>query len=307
VPAPPASIQNGATGASGLPEAPAPTPVGPLYLRDTAHDHTRPKSAIYNPIAPYTPTNYPTPRLANTAQLATLLKDGKIYLGLTDAVALALESNYDIATARINLDIADTDLLRARAGSTLRGISGGLVENTLGGETSGISVGGGPGGTSASVGAGGTGISGLVLSTNGGGPLPEPLDPLLTGSLEYESDTTPQSSKLLASALAVSTGISTFDFGYSQGFLSGTELAVGFNNARGTSTSPNQFYSPQLQSSFLFTATQHLLQGFGPAINGRFILQSEERPPYRRLCLSPAASLHDQPGREHLLGPGECL
>ena len=36
-------------------------------------------------------------------------------------MTLALENNYDIAIARINLDIADTDILRAKAGSSLRG------------------------------------------------------------------------------------------------------------------------------------------------------------------------------------------
>ena len=34
-------------------------------------------------------------------------------------------------------------------------------------------------------------------------------------------------------------------------------------------------YSPQLQSSFRATATQHLLQGFGPWVNGRFIIQAK--------------------------------
>jgi outer membrane protein len=61
-----------------------------------------------------------------------LLKDGKIYLSLSDAIALALENNFDIAIARINLDIADTDILRAKAGSTLHGVSTGIVANTLG-------------------------------------------------------------------------------------------------------------------------------------------------------------------------------
>ena len=63
-------------------------------------------------------------------------------------MTLALENNYDIAIARINLDIADTDLLRAKAGSTLRGVSTGLVQNTLGGQTQTILTGGGPGATS---------------------------------------------------------------------------------------------------------------------------------------------------------------
>ena len=51
------------------------------------------------------------------------MRNGKIYLSLSDAIALALENNYDIAIARINLDIADTDILRAKAGANLRGVS----------------------------------------------------------------------------------------------------------------------------------------------------------------------------------------
>ena len=56
-------------------------------------------------------------RRLTTRRIDSLLRDGKIYLSLSDAVALALENNYDIAIARINLDIADTDMLRAKAGS----------------------------------------------------------------------------------------------------------------------------------------------------------------------------------------------
>jgi len=276
-PAAPAPVENDTTGNPNLPQAPAPKLTEPLFLRDTPHDYTQPKSHIYKVIAPYTPTDYPAPRLGNTPQLAGLLKDGKIYLSLADAVSLSLENNYDIAIARINLDIADTDLLRARAGSTLRGVSTGLVENTLGGVTSTITGGGGPGGTSNSIGGSGTGVSGLVLSTNGGGPLPEALDPSLTGALEYEAETTnPASSSTIAGTKGpLSTGAATYDFGYAENFLWGTQLAVSFNNSRLTSNSTNQIYSPQLQSSFQVTATQHLLQGFGPAINGRFILQAK--------------------------------
>ena len=73
-------------------------------------------------------------------------------MSLSDAVLLALENNFDIAIARINLDIADTDILRAQAGSGLRGVSTGLVTNTLGGSTSTITSGGGPGGTTGGAG-----------------------------------------------------------------------------------------------------------------------------------------------------------
>ena len=261
---------------SVLPTAPEPKLTEPLFLRDTTRDYTKPKSHFSNPIAPYTATSVPMPRLANSSQLDSLLKDGKIYLSLSDAIALALENNFDIAIARINLDIADTDLLRAHAGSSLRGVSTGIVANTLGGTTSTITGGGGPGGTSSSAGGGGTGANGLVLSTNGAGPQPENLDPILTSSLEYEPTSQKQANTIFSGGLTVlNTNTSTYNFGYTQGFLTGTQLGVTFNNSRVTTNNPFSNYSPDITTSFRATATQHLLQGFGWGVNGRFILQAK--------------------------------
>jgi outer membrane protein len=275
-PAPPQAVQNDTTGQAGLPQAPPPKLTEPLYLRDTGTDYTKPKSHLWNPLAPYKATNVGEPRLGNTPRLDQLLQDGKIYLSLSDAVTLALENNYDIAIARINLDIADSDILRAKAGSSLRGVPTGLVQNTLGGTTQTILTGGGPGATSAGTGGGGAGLNGLVLSTQGGGPTPEFLDPVLTGTLEYEAQTAPQLNTLFSGGLAtLNTDTATYNFNYTQGFLTGTQLSVGFNNTRVTTNNPFSNYSPSLNSSFRATATQHLLQGFGPGINGRFVLQAK--------------------------------
>ena len=275
-PAPPQAVTNDTTGQAGLPQAPVPKPTEPLYLRGTGTDYLKPKSHLWNPIAPYTSTAYPAPQLENTPRLDQLLKDGKIYLSLSDAVTLAIENNYDIAIARVNLDIADTDILRAKAGSSIRGVSTGLVQNTLGGTTQTILVGGGPGATSAGAGGGGAGANGLVLSTNGGGPLPEFRDPVLTSSLEYEAQQAPQLNTLFSGGQAVlTTNTATYNFNYTQGFLTGTQLQVGFNNTRVTTNNAFSNYSPSLTTSFRATATQQLLQGFGPWINGRFVLQAK--------------------------------
>lgn len=269
------AVVNDTTGTPGLPQAPQPKLTEPLYLRDTGRDYTRPKSYFTNPLAPYTATNVPLPRLGNSPKLDSLLKDGKIYLSLSDAVTLALENNYDIAIARINLDIADTDILRARAGSSLRGISTGLVTGTLGGQTSTILTGGGPGATSIGAGGGGAGVSGLVLSTNGGGPLPENLDPLLTGGIQYEALTQLQPNTIFTGTNQLNQNTGTFNFGYQQGFLTGTMLNVTFDNTRQTTNNIFTNYSPLLQSNFRAQATQHLLQGFGWGLNGRFIVQAK--------------------------------
>ena len=277
-PTAPASAQltvTDTTGAAGLPQAPAVKLTEPLYLRNTNIDYTKPKSHLWNPLAPYTVTNVPASRLGNTPRLDQLLRDGKIYLSLSDAVTLALENNYDIEIARINLDIADTDILRTKAGSTLRGVSTGLVANTLGGSTSTITGGGGPGGTSTSTGGSGAGASGLVLSTNGGGPAVMNLDPLLTGNIQYDSGNTQQTTTFLTGTNTLKATTGTYNFGYQQGFLTGTLLNFTFNNSRTTTNSIRSNYSPQVNSQFQVKGTQHLLQGFGPWLNGRYILQAK--------------------------------
>jgi outer membrane protein TolC len=274
-PAAPQPVQNSTTGQPGLPPAPAPKLTEPLYLHDTGIDYTKFKSHIWNPIAPYTPTNYPEPQLTNT-KLDQLVKDGKIYLSLSDAVLMALENNYDIAIQRINLDIADTDIVRAKAGSFLRGVSTGLLTNTLGGSTLTIQGGGGPGATSAGLGGGGSGVGGLVTSTNGGGPTPEFRDPIVTGTLQYEAADAPQLNILFSGGKStITTDTATYNFNYSQGFVTGTALTVGFNNARVTTNNPFTNYSPSFSTTFRATATQHLLQGFGTFVNGRFVVQAK--------------------------------
>jgi outer membrane protein len=274
--APPQPVQSDTTGQAGLPQAPPPKLTEPLYLRDTPIDYTKPKSHLWNPIAPYTATNVPSTLLVNTDRLKSLLQDGKIYLSLADAVALALENNYDIAIARINLDIADTDILRAKAGSLLRGVSTGLVTNTLGGTTQTILTGGGPGATSAGTGGAGAGAGGLVTSTNGGGPLPELRDPVLTGQMSYETLAQPQLNTLFSGGKPVlNTNTGTYNFTYTQGFVTGTQFTAGFNNTRVTTNNPFSNYSPSITTNFRATATQHLLQGFGWGVNGRFVLQAK--------------------------------
>jgi outer membrane protein TolC len=217
------------------------------------------------------------PSFLNSPSLDNLVKDGKIYLSLDDAVLLALENNYDIAIQRLNLDIADTELLRARAGASLLGVPNGTVTGTVGGSTSTVSasVGGGPGGTSVASGGAGTGAGGLSLSTNGLGPSPENMDPSLTGTIQLQRQITPELSPLFVGTTSLNTNTNQYNFAYNQGFITGTSMQVAFNNSYTTSNSIFNIYSPALQSSFNLQITQHLLEGFGWGINGRFIVQAK--------------------------------
>ena len=79
-------------------------------------EYAKPKSHFPNLVAPYMPRHVAPPNLANTSRIDQLMHDGKLYISMNDAVALALENNLDIAISRYNLNIADTDIWRAKAG-----------------------------------------------------------------------------------------------------------------------------------------------------------------------------------------------
>jgi len=108
----------------------APTPQNTPEARPLpVLNYSQPVSHFPNPVGPYTPRHLAAPNLANTARIDSLLRDGKLYLSLDDAIALALENNLDIAIARYNLNIADTDILRAKAGAPTLGVNTGVVQN----------------------------------------------------------------------------------------------------------------------------------------------------------------------------------
>jgi outer membrane protein len=266
-----------AAAAPALPGAPAPNYTQPLFLRDTNRDFTKPRGYWPNPAAPYTPTTVQPPNFANSLELDNLVKNGKIYLSLGDAVLLALQNNYDIAIQRLNLDLADVDLMRSRSGALINGISSSIQSSTQGGTTASVSaVGGGPGGASAASSVSGTGPGGLALTTNGAGPTPENLDPSITGTIELNHQIQPQQSPIFSGGLpAITQNIDTYNFTYNQGFITGTAMQVQYQNTRTTTDNLFSFYSPALQSSFNFSLTQHLLYGFGWGINGRFIVQAK--------------------------------
>ena len=233
-------------------------------------EYAKPKSHFPNLVGPYTARHIEAPSLANTPRIDQLMHDGKLYISMNDAVALALENNLDIAIARYNLNIADTDVWRAKAGvNTILGVNNGVVQNTPGGGVGGLGtqVGSGQGGTSVGAGGAGAGSSGLVQSTLGSGPLITSFDPILIGTLQVDHLGIICTSLFCGPHQNTTTG----NFAYSQGFQSGTNMSIGFNNTRVTSDNPFNAFTPVLTSNFQFKLTQHLLQGFGFAPNTRFI------------------------------------
>ncbi|HEV2402056.1 MAG TPA: TolC family protein [Candidatus Sulfotelmatobacter sp.] len=220
------------------------------------------------------PDSVPEPLLSNSSRLDQLTRDGKLYLSLKDAIDLALEDNLDLAIARYNLPIADTDILRTKAGGFFRGVNTGVVEGTPGGGVGGFGTGApgaGAGGTTSGAGGAGAGASGLVQSTLGTGTVVSSFDPLISINGGDEHQTTPLANRQIYGVPLLQLNTGQINAVYSQSFPTGTSINVGFVNSRQTTNSPYFNLSPTLNSSIRFQFQQELLAGFGLGPNLRYL------------------------------------
>ena len=231
-----------------------------------------PKS--HNPFDGYLPSEVPEPKLTNSALLTQLIRDGKLYLSLKDAIRLALENNLDLAIARYNLPIANMDILRTKAGGIFRGVNAGVVQGTPGGGVGGFGTGApgaGAGGTTAGAGGAGAGASGLVSSTLGTGTAVNSYDPAIIATVGAEHQTTPLASQTIYGVPLLQLNTGQANFGVTQAFSSGASVSFVFNNNRQTTNSPFFNLTPALGSTFRFSFQQPLLAGFGFGPNLRYL------------------------------------
>jgi len=254
--------------ATTAPAAPRPAQAETVHLKD----YSVPRSAFPKFLQPYEAEPLSQPNLGNSARVDSLMRDGKIYLSIDDAVALALENNLDLEIARYNLNIAAADLLRAKSGGSILGVNTGIVQNTPGGGVGGLggTVGSGTGGTTVAAGGAGTGTNGLVSSTLGIGAPITSFDPVLTGNFQLDKNET-ESVNIFSPVPIVAQNAYTSNFAYTQGFAFGGALTGAFNNTHTTTNNPTSLLTPELTSNFQFRFTQNLLQGFGFLPNTRFI------------------------------------
>ncbi len=241
-------------------------PVAPALRLDLPRSH--------NPVDAYLPSFVPQASLANTPRIEQLVRDGKLYLSLEDAILLALENNLDIAIARYNLPIAEADVERTKAGGTTRGVNAGIVQNTPGGGVGGLgsgAPGAGAGGTTGGAGGAGSGASGIVSSTLGTGTAVNSYDPILTGSVNVEHLTQPLSNRQIYDVPSLQTNTLTTGLEYAQAFSTGTSVNFILENSRVAQNSPFTYLSPALNAYYRFTVLQPLLAGFGTGPNLRYL------------------------------------
>jgi outer membrane protein len=240
---PPAS-QAGPEAATGT--APPKAPPIPVSLGLSKHSFTHGPRAFPTLIAPYKPVQVDEPTLFNSPRIDQLIHDNKLQITLQDAVELALENSLDIAVARYNPWIADTDILRTKAGGQGRGTPGADFPTSQ-------------------------------ANIDPFNQLPS-YDPIISATTSLDSRTTPVNNPFLsgtglgANVQGLHSHASIFNAAYQQSFSPGTTVNVGWNNTRSSSTSAANFFNPSVQSSLTVGFSQQLLNGFGSFVGRRNIM-----------------------------------
>ena len=177
---------------------------------------------------PYRPKKIPAPVLTNSPDIAQFIQDGKLTLGLEDAISLALKNNLNIAVARYTPWLDEANLLYSESG-----------------------------------------VNGITK-----------FDPAFTSTIEQIQYSQPINNPFLSGSGTLSSGAAAgheteANFGYSQGFHTGTQVSLSFNNLRETSNLTDFFFNPWEQSSLTIQITQPLLNGFGTLANTRYIIEAK--------------------------------
>lgn len=191
----------------------------------------------------YRPIHVGEPEVTNSPRLDQLIHDNKLELSLQDAIELALENSMDITVERYAPWLADTSILKAKSGGAGAPTTGGLL---------------------------GSSTANLPFFS---------FDPLFTSSASVDNRTSPVNNPLIS---GTGTGVSSpnhlithttvFDTGFTEGFQTGTNLSVVWDNTRSSSTSAANFFNPVVQSTLTIGFSQQLLSGFGISVNRRNIL-----------------------------------
>jgi outer membrane protein len=245
---------------------------GPLTHSATAQSEIRVESpqggvpVVSSLIRPYRQRIVPAVNLANSPRLDSLIRAGTLYLTAPDVVALAIENNLDIEVQRYGPLLAQEVLKRAKAGGALRSVGLGVAAGPQSVSLQGVSINatGAPATASTGVSSGG----GIVTQL---GPSLLALDPTIFAVGRFSHTSTPQSNTFLTGTPELIQNSQAADVVYQQNFVFGMSAQFTFLSQRVNANSSFYSLNPYTSGDLDFQVTQNLLQGFGPAVNGRNI------------------------------------
>ncbi len=207
--------------------------------------------------------------LGNSGRLEALLRAGRLYLSLKDAIALALENNLDIELQRYGPRIAETDVLRAQAGGVVRGVPTAISAGPS--SAANLQTGGGGGGQGGGGGGGGGGAQpGAATVLFSGTQVPN-LDEVLFVNYNWGHRTLAQANSFATGIPALVFSNNQLSMGVQKEWLYGTSVQMTYSQASQNSNNLRAEINPFTSGFMNLQVTQPLLQGFSYAVNSRNI------------------------------------
>jgi len=251
------------------PASPDEQPASPDDRRDATNavvpDYSHGASAFPGVLNPYRPSPIQSLELQDSPRLQDLIRNGRLRLSLSEALALAIENNLDLAVQRYVHPIAQADILRASSGQAARGTPGALVPSGLSAGALGVGV-------NQAAGPGGVGSAGGI--SGGGGAISVPqsgtFDPAVSISTSFDRTVAPLNSVVVAGVPHVTTYSSASGVNYTQLFSQGSSITLSVNGIAQNSTQQSLVFNPAVVSRLAAGFNQPLLSGFGSLPNKRF-------------------------------------
>lgn len=237
------------------------------WAADQAIDYSKGVGGFPRFWRPYQLPKVPPPNLANGRRLLQLIHDGKLELTLSRVNTLVEENSLDLVSARYNVDIAQTDILRAKSGQAARGAPG----VSLPGEIFSSLVGAGVGAAST-FNTGGTGPTAITAAARQVVVGPRgTFDPDIQIGASFDRATSPLNTSIVAGLSDVVTPSTDLTTRIEKAFETGTSVSVSFNSQRQSSTQQFLLFNPAYTSRLSVVLYQPLWNGAGLDINRRFI------------------------------------
>ncbi|MBV9401194.1 MAG: TolC family protein [Bryobacterales bacterium] len=227
----------------------------------------RPKSSVF--WRPYQAPTVPPSRTTNSDRLYGLIRAGKLYLTLQDAIGLAIENNLDLEIDRYGPLAAEWNFQRQQAGGPLKGVpNGNTFVNQI---TAGQGINGAiqSAGLSSGNASGGGGNTNTQISQVG--PITPNLDTVAQNTSAWAHLTYPQPNAILSQTTALVDVTSRFNSFVQEGLVSGGFAQVSMNMSYLNENSPNDVINPSWAPIAQVYVRHSLLNGFGTGVNSRFI------------------------------------
>ncbi len=228
----------------------------------------KPTGSVF--IRPYKAVTTPPVRLMNSPRLRDLIRGGKIYLTVQDAIALAIENDIDLESARYNPLIDQWNLQRFEAGGALPGVP------SASSQAGSVASGQGVLGSQSAAGAGGGGGASTSTNTVGAqitqiGPVTPTLDPVFQSVTTFAHLSLPQPDTVASIVSNLIQNTRSFNESISQGLITGGQVSLGLSDSYLNENAPSDLLNPSSSTSLSFSLRHNFLQGFGVAVNARNI------------------------------------